>query len=126
MHFYCSVSGNQWNVSLWVQQKLAWSAKGDYRATHRELSPLACEDGEIHEHWSPTDSMIPQYTFFKIQWNISKPTNTGNNKNGRFRGVAGFVRLTLQKNVLQGLKKSADIQGGSVFWGSGLEKFHCI
>jgi hypothetical protein len=28
--------------------------------------------------------------------------------------------------VEQGLKKSADIQGGRVFWGSSLEKFHCI
>jgi hypothetical protein len=45
--------------------------------------------------------------------------------NGRFRGVAGFVRLLLQRIVREGLKKSADIQGGPVFLGCGLEKFHC-
>jgi hypothetical protein len=39
--------------------------------------------------------------------------------------VAGFVRLLLQRNVQQGLTKLADIQRGPVFWGSGLEKFHC-
>jgi hypothetical protein len=32
-----------------------------------------------------------------------------------FRGVAGFVRLSLQRIVWQGLKKSADIQGEPVF-----------
>jgi hypothetical protein len=32
-----------------------------------------------------------------------------------FRGVAGFVRLNLQRIVRWGLKKSADIQGGLVF-----------
>jgi hypothetical protein len=37
--------------------------------------------------------------------------------------VTGFVRLPLQRNVQQGLKKSADIEGEPVFWGSGLEKF---
>jgi hypothetical protein len=39
--------------------------------------------------------------------------------------MAGFMRLPLQRIVRQGLKKLADIQGGPVFWGSGLEKFHC-
>jgi hypothetical protein len=33
---------------------------------------------------------------------------------GRFRGVAGFMRLPLQRNVQQGLKESANIQGGPV------------
>jgi hypothetical protein len=28
--------------------------------------------------------------------------------------VAGFMRLSLQRNVQQGLEKSADIQGGLV------------
>jgi hypothetical protein len=50
----------------------------------------------------------------------------GPKKIGRFRGVAGFVRLLLQRIVKQGLKNLADIQGGPVFRGSGLEKFHCI
>jgi hypothetical protein len=36
-------------------------------------------------------------------------------KIGRFRGVAGFVRLILQRIVKQGLKKLTDIQGGPVF-----------
>jgi hypothetical protein len=36
------------------------------------------------------------------------------------------MRLPLQKNVHQGLKKLADIQEGPVLWGSDLEKFHCI
>jgi hypothetical protein len=31
------------------------------------------------------------------------------------RGVAGFVRLLLQRNVQQGLTKLADIQRGPVF-----------
>jgi hypothetical protein len=61
-----------------------------------------------------------------IQWNFSKLASTGTRKYGRSRGVAGFVRLLLQRIVHEGLKKSADIQGGPVFWGSGLEKFHCI
>jgi hypothetical protein len=61
----------------------------------------------------------------KIQWNFSKPASTGTKKYGGFRGVAGFVRLPLQRIVRQGLKKSADIQGEPVFWGFGLEKFHC-
>jgi hypothetical protein len=61
-----------------------------------------------------------------IQWNFSKPTSTGTKNYGQFRGLAGFMRLSLQRNVQQGLKKSADIQGGPVLWGSGLEKFHCI
>jgi hypothetical protein len=33
----------------------------------------------------------------------------------RYRGVAGFMRLLLQKLNRQGLKKSVDIQGGQVF-----------
>jgi hypothetical protein len=41
--------------------------------------------------------------------------STGTNKNGQFQGVASFVRLPLQINVQQGLKKSANIQGGSIF-----------
>jgi hypothetical protein len=56
---------------------------------------------------------------------LPKPARTGTRKYGRFRGVVGFVRLHLQRIVCQGLKKSANIQGGPVFWGSGLEKFHC-
>jgi hypothetical protein len=42
--------------------------------------------------------------------NFSKPASTGTKTYGRFRGVAGFVRLPLQRNVQQGLKKLADIQ----------------
>jgi hypothetical protein len=32
---------------------------------------------------------------------LSKPASTGTNKNDRFREVAGFVRLPLQRNVRQ-------------------------
>jgi hypothetical protein len=39
--------------------------------------------------------------------------------------MVGFVRLPLQRNIQQGFKKLVDIHGGPVFWGSGLEKFHC-
>jgi hypothetical protein len=39
--------------------------------------------------------------------------------------VASIVRLPLQTIVWRGHKKSAGIQGEPVFWGSGLEKFHC-
>jgi hypothetical protein len=63
---------------------------------------------------------------FHLQWNFSKPASTGTKNYGRFRGVAGFMRLPLQRNVQQELKKSAYIQEGLVLWGSGLEKFHCI
>jgi hypothetical protein len=69
-----------------------------------------------------TDSHLLLYE----QWNFSKPASNGTKKYGRYRGVAGFVRLLLQRIVKQGLKKSADFQGGPVFWGFGLEKFHCI
>jgi hypothetical protein len=34
---------------------------------------------------------------------------------GWLRGMAGFQRLPLQRNVQQGHKKLADIQGGPVF-----------
>jgi hypothetical protein len=61
-----------------------------------------------------------------IEWNFSKPVSTGTKNYGWFRGVADFMRLLLQRINRQGLKKSADIQGGPVFWGSGLEKFHYI
>jgi hypothetical protein len=67
----------------------------------------------------------PKYSTLYIQWNFSKLTSTGTKIIGRFRGVAGFVRLHLQRIVKQGLKKSADIQGGTIFWGCSLEKFHC-
>jgi hypothetical protein len=33
---------------------------------------------------------------------------------GRFREVAGFMKLHLHRNVQQGLKKLANIQGGPV------------
>jgi hypothetical protein len=46
---------------------------------------------------------------------FSKPASTGTKKIGRFRGVAGFVSLLLQRIVKQGLKKLAGIQGGPVF-----------
>jgi hypothetical protein len=49
---------------------------------------------------------------FILNLQFSKPASTGTKKYGRFRGVAGFVRLILQRIVRQGLKKSADIQGG--------------
>jgi hypothetical protein len=39
----------------------------------------------------------------------------GQKKIGQFRGMAGFVRLLLQRIVKQGLKNLADIQGGPVF-----------
>jgi hypothetical protein len=45
----------------------------------------------------------------------SKPVSTGTKKYGQFRGVANFLRLSLRRNVQQGLKKSADIQRGLVF-----------
>jgi hypothetical protein len=41
--------------------------------------------------------------------------STGTKKYDRFRGVAGFVRLALQRIVRQGLEKLDDIQGGPVF-----------
>jgi hypothetical protein len=61
-----------------------------------------------------------------IQWNFSKPASTGTKNYGWFRGMASFMRLPLQRNAQQGLKKSADIQGGPVFWGADFEKFHFI
>jgi hypothetical protein len=39
--------------------------------------------------------------------------------------MAGFM-TSFAKNCWQGLKRSADIQGGPVFLEFGLEKFHCI
>jgi hypothetical protein len=39
----------------------------------------------------------------------------GPDKNGWFKGLAGFVRLLLQRNILNGLEKSVNIQGGPVF-----------
>jgi hypothetical protein len=69
--------------------------------------------------------MSERHSLNNIQWNFSKPASTETKKYGRFRGMADFVRLRLRRNVWEGLKKSADIQGGPVFWGSGLEKFHC-
>jgi hypothetical protein len=65
------------------------------------------------------------YPWLCLQWNFSKPACTGTKKYDRFRRVAGFVRLLLQRIDRQELKKSACIQRGPVFWGSGLEKFHC-
>jgi hypothetical protein len=46
---------------------------------------------------------------------FSELTSAGTKKFGRFRGMAGFMRLPLQRIVRQGLKKLADIQGGPVF-----------
>jgi hypothetical protein len=63
---------------------------------------------------------------YAIQWNFSNPASTGTQKIGWFTGVAGFMRHLLQRIVKQGLKKLAGIKGEPVFWGSGLEKFHCI
>jgi hypothetical protein len=61
-----------------------------------------------------------------VQWNFSKPASTETEKYGQFRGVAGFVRF-LCKELFGKDLKSADILGGPVFWGSGLEiEFHCI
>jgi hypothetical protein len=61
------------------------------------------------------------YYNYELQWNLSKPASTGTKKIGR------FCETSFARNIVeQGLKKSADIQGGPVFWGSGLEKFHCI
>jgi hypothetical protein len=39
----------------------------------------------------------------------------GPKKKGQFRGVAGFMRLLLQRIVKQGLKNLADILGDPVF-----------
>jgi hypothetical protein len=39
--------------------------------------------------------------------------------------VVDFVRLPLQRIVWRGRKTLSGIQGELVFWGSGLEKFHC-
>jgi hypothetical protein len=61
-----------------------------------------------------------------IQWNFWKSASTWTQKTVRFRGVASFVRLLLQRIFKLGLKNLADIQGGPVFWMSSLEKFHCI
>jgi hypothetical protein len=68
---------------------------------------------------------IPFTQGWFVQWNFSKLATTSTQKYDWFRGMAGFVILPLQRNVQQGLKKSADIHGGPVFWGSGLERFHC-
>jgi hypothetical protein len=53
-------------------------------------------------------------------------TSTGTKKYGQFKGVYGFVRFPLQRINWRGPKTSAGIQGEPIFWGSGLEKFHCI
>jgi hypothetical protein len=57
----------------------------------------------------------PCLSDWDLQWNFSKPASTGTKKYGRFRGLASFVRLPLQRIVQQGLKKLADILGGPVF-----------
>jgi hypothetical protein len=46
---------------------------------------------------------------------IPKPASTGTKTFGQFRGVAGFVRLFLQRIVWMGPKKLAGIQGEPVF-----------
>jgi hypothetical protein len=94
------------------------------------ISALGAFGSQAHmglEGWYAIRYWFQHALFFLsyIQWNFSKPASIGTNKFGRFRGVAGFMRLPLQGIIRQGLKKSADIQGGPVFWGSGLEKFYC-
>jgi hypothetical protein len=64
--------------------------------------------------------MISHY--LSIQWDLSTIASTWTKK----VSVAAFVRLSLLRIFKQGLKKLAGIQGGPVFWGSALEKFHCI
>jgi hypothetical protein len=51
-----------------------------------------------------------------VKLKISKPAScvTGAKKYGRFRGVAGFAILPLERIVKHGLKKSANIQGRPV------------
>jgi hypothetical protein len=52
-------------------------------------------------------SKTDQNVFFlqKSQYSeTSKPASTGTKKYGRFKGVAGFLRLLLQRIVPQGLK----------------------
>jgi hypothetical protein len=46
---------------------------------------------------------------------LNQPALPGTQKFDRFRGVAGFVGLPLQRIAEQRLKKSADIQGELVF-----------
>jgi hypothetical protein len=53
--------------------------------------------------------IIPLGNFSKLASTVTPP------KNGRFRGMAGFVRLLLQRIIKQGLRNLADIQGGPVF-----------
>jgi hypothetical protein len=49
---------------------------------------------------------LPSFHSFSLHWlhiqrNFSKPASNGTKKYGRFRGVAGFVRLPLQRVVQQ-------------------------
>jgi hypothetical protein len=66
-----------------------------------------------HLHTSSKASVFQKFAVVLIYF--SKPDSTGTKKYDRFRGVTGFVRLPLQRNVQQGLKKSADIEGEPVF-----------
>jgi hypothetical protein len=67
-------------------------------------------------HFNPFHMFSPvRVTIKQVQSNFHKPASTEANIISRLRGVFGFVRLPLQRNVQQGLKKSADIQGGPVF-----------
>jgi hypothetical protein len=60
----------------------------------------------------PTYLDPPVSTIYTVKLlKFSKPASTGTKKYGQFRGVAG----PLQRIVQKGLKKSANIQGGSVF-----------
>jgi hypothetical protein len=74
-----------------------------------EVSTRFC-DGQTDGQTESTKTCLPQ----DVQRNISKPASTGTKNYGQFRGVASFMRLTLQRNVQHGLKKSADIQGEPV------------
>jgi hypothetical protein len=49
---------------------------------------------------------LPIYNELNMQWNFFKPASTWTNRNGHFRWVVGFVRLPLQRNDWQGLKKN--------------------
>jgi hypothetical protein len=95
-----------------------------------------CRVTETYTECYPTSPDYFNLDFFptlifwshSLIWTTVKLLQTGQHwdkKIGRFRGVASFVRLPLQRIVRQGLKKLANILGKPVFWGSCLEKFHC-
>jgi hypothetical protein len=70
----------------------------------------------VRDGRSQVDSQVHVDDFTDVIYSensLNRPV-WGPMKNDQFRGVASFVRLHLQ-NVQQGLKKSVDIQGKSIF-----------